>query len=78
MESSASAATARKTKKTSRRCCLGQHFIADPDGVLVDIAGEDRARRARSVERARRRFVDRIEWPGAELEQIYEHLARGL
>jgi catechol 2,3-dioxygenase-like lactoylglutathione lyase family enzyme len=21
-----------------RRCCLGQHFIADPDGVLVDLS----------------------------------------
>jgi catechol 2,3-dioxygenase-like lactoylglutathione lyase family enzyme len=21
-----------------RRCCLGQHFIADPDGVLIDLS----------------------------------------
>ncbi|HEY7716553.1 MAG TPA: VOC family protein [Candidatus Binatia bacterium] len=28
----------RKNEEDFRRCCLGQHFIADPDGVLVDMA----------------------------------------
>ncbi|MET0584601.1 MAG: VOC family protein [Candidatus Binatia bacterium] len=28
----------KKNEEDFRRCCLGQHFIADPDGVLVDIA----------------------------------------
>lgn len=28
----------KKNEEDFRRCCLGQHFIADPDGVLIDIA----------------------------------------
>jgi catechol 2,3-dioxygenase-like lactoylglutathione lyase family enzyme len=28
----------KKNEEDFRRCCLGQHFLADPDGVLVDIA----------------------------------------
>lgn len=27
-----------KNEEDFRRCCLGQYFIADPDGVLVDIS----------------------------------------
>jgi len=28
----------KKNEEDFRRCCLGQHFIADPDGILVDLA----------------------------------------
>jgi len=28
----------KKNEEDFRRCCLGQHFIADPDGVLIDMA----------------------------------------
>ena len=28
----------KKNEEDFRRCCLGQHFIADPDGVLIDIS----------------------------------------
>jgi hypothetical protein len=28
----------KKNEQDFRRCCLGQHFIADPDGVLIDIS----------------------------------------
>ncbi len=28
----------KKNQEDFRRCCLGEHFIADPDGVLIDIA----------------------------------------
>jgi catechol 2,3-dioxygenase-like lactoylglutathione lyase family enzyme len=28
----------RKNEEDFRRCCLGQHFLADPDGVLIDIS----------------------------------------
>jgi catechol 2,3-dioxygenase-like lactoylglutathione lyase family enzyme len=28
---------AKKNEEDFRRCCLGQHFIADPDGVLIDL-----------------------------------------
>ena len=28
----------KKNEEDFRRCCLGEHFIADPDGVLVDMA----------------------------------------
>jgi hypothetical protein len=28
----------KKNEADFRRCCLGQHFIADPDGVLIDIS----------------------------------------
>ena len=28
----------KKNEEDFRRCCLGQHFIADPDGVLIDLA----------------------------------------
>lgn len=28
----------KKNEDDFRRCCLGQHFIADPDGVLVDMS----------------------------------------
>jgi catechol 2,3-dioxygenase-like lactoylglutathione lyase family enzyme len=28
----------KKNEEDFRRCCLGQHFIADPDGVLVDMS----------------------------------------
>ena len=28
----------RKNEEDFRRCCLGRHFIADPDGVLVDMS----------------------------------------
>ncbi|MGH7873499.1 MAG: VOC family protein [Candidatus Binatia bacterium] len=27
----------KKNEEDFRRCCLGQHFTADPDGVLIDI-----------------------------------------
>jgi hypothetical protein len=25
-------------EKDFQKCCLGQHFISDPDGVLIDIS----------------------------------------
>jgi hypothetical protein len=25
-------------EKDLQRCCLGQHFISDPDGVLIDLS----------------------------------------
>jgi hypothetical protein len=28
----------KKNEADFRRCCLGQHFLADPDGVLIDIS----------------------------------------
>jgi len=28
----------KKNEENFRRCCLGQHFIADPDGVLIDLS----------------------------------------
>ena len=28
----------KQNEEDLRRCCLGQHFVADPDGVLIDIA----------------------------------------
>ena len=28
----------KKNEEDFRRCCLGQHFIADPDGVMIDMA----------------------------------------
>ena len=28
----------RKNEEDFRRCCLGRHFIADPDGVLIDMS----------------------------------------
>ena len=28
----------KKNEEDFRRCCLGQHFIADPDGVLIDLS----------------------------------------
>jgi catechol 2,3-dioxygenase-like lactoylglutathione lyase family enzyme len=28
----------KKNEEDFRRCCLGEHFIADPDGVLIDMA----------------------------------------
>ena len=28
----------KKNEEDFRRCCLGQYFIADPDGVLIDIS----------------------------------------
>ena len=28
----------KKNEEDFRRCCLGQHFTADPDGVLIDIS----------------------------------------
>jgi hypothetical protein len=28
----------KKNQEDFRRCCLGRHFIAGPDGVLIDIA----------------------------------------
>jgi hypothetical protein len=28
----------KKNEEDFRRCCLGQHFIADPDGVLIDMS----------------------------------------
>ena len=28
----------KKNEEDFRRCCLGQHFIADPDGVPIDVA----------------------------------------
>ena len=28
----------KKNEEDFHRCCLGQHFVADPDGVLVDMA----------------------------------------
>lgn len=28
----------KKNQEDFRRCCFGQHFIADPDGVLVDMS----------------------------------------
>ena len=28
----------KKNEEDFRRCCLGQHFTADPDGVMIDIA----------------------------------------
>jgi catechol 2,3-dioxygenase-like lactoylglutathione lyase family enzyme len=28
----------KKNEEDFRRCCLGQHFIADPDGVMIDIS----------------------------------------
>jgi len=63
----------KKNEEDFRRCCLGQHFIADRCTGRYS-AMRIGARARRSVERARRRFVDRIEWPSAELEQIHEHL----
>jgi catechol 2,3-dioxygenase-like lactoylglutathione lyase family enzyme len=28
----------KKNEEDFRRCCLGQHFTADPDGVLIDMS----------------------------------------
>ena len=28
----------KKNEDDFHRCCLGQHFVADPDGVLIDMA----------------------------------------
>lgn len=28
----------KKNEEDFHRCCLGQHFVADPDGVLIDMA----------------------------------------
>jgi len=28
----------KKNEEDFHRCCLGQHFVSDPDGVLVDLA----------------------------------------
>jgi catechol 2,3-dioxygenase-like lactoylglutathione lyase family enzyme len=28
----------KKNQEDFQRCCLGQHFIADPDGVLIDMS----------------------------------------
>jgi hypothetical protein len=28
----------KKNEEDFHRCCLGQHFSADPDGVLVDLS----------------------------------------
>jgi len=28
----------KKNEEDFRRCCLGQHFVADPDGVLIDMS----------------------------------------
>ena len=28
----------KKNEEDFRRCCLGEHFIADPDGVLIDVS----------------------------------------
>ena len=28
----------KKNEEDFHRCCLGKHFVSDPDGVLVDIA----------------------------------------
>jgi len=28
----------KKNQEDFHRCCLGQHFVSDPDGVLVDLA----------------------------------------
>ena len=28
----------KKNEYDFRRCCLGEHFIADPDGVLIDVS----------------------------------------
>jgi catechol 2,3-dioxygenase-like lactoylglutathione lyase family enzyme len=28
----------KKNEEDFRRCCLGDHFVADPDGVLIDMA----------------------------------------
>jgi len=28
----------KKNEEDFHRCCLGQHFIADPDGVMIDVS----------------------------------------
>jgi catechol 2,3-dioxygenase-like lactoylglutathione lyase family enzyme len=28
----------KKNQEDFQRCCLGRHFIADPDGVLIDVS----------------------------------------
>jgi hypothetical protein len=28
----------KKNQEDFKRCCLGQHFITDPDGVMIDMA----------------------------------------